>query len=74
MATQEEVTILELVERCAKELQIEEYDIVFEGYRESDPERRILSTEKLYKRTGWKAKITLEEGLRTCAGSYNTGN
>ncbi len=74
VATQEEVTILELVKRCAKELQIEQYDIVFEGYRESDPERRILSTEKLYKRTGWEAKITLEEGLRMCAGSYNTGN
>lgn len=70
VATQEEVTILELVEQCAEELQIEKYDIVFEGYRESDPERRILSTEKLHKRTGWEAKITLAEGLKMCAGSY----
>lgn len=73
VATQEEVTILDLVKRCAKALQIEQYDIVFEGYRESDPERRILSTEKLQRRTGWKPKITLEEGLKMCAASYKKG-
>lgn len=73
VATQEEVTILDLVKRCAKALQIEQYDIVFEGYRESDPERRILSTEKLQRRTGWEPKITLEEGLKMCAGSYKKG-
>lgn len=73
VATQEEVTILNLVRRCAKALQIEQYDIIFEGYRESDPERRILSTEKLQRRTGWEPKITLEEGLRMCAVSYKKG-
>lgn len=70
VATQEEVTILELVKRCAEKLQIEQYDITFKGYRESDPERRVLSTEKLRQKTGWNAKITLEEGLKMCAQTY----
>lgn len=66
VATQEEVSILELVDRCAKEMGIEEPKVIFEGYRESDPERRVLSSEKLRERTGWKPIITLEAGIRMC--------
>lgn len=70
VATQEEVEILELVRLCAKELDIEKYDVVFEGYRESDPERRILSTEKIQQKTGWIPQIMLKEGLAMCAKTY----
>ena len=42
---------------------IEDPVIKFEGYRESDPERRILSTEKLRTRTEWKPLVNLDKGL-----------
>lgn len=70
VATQEEVTILELVELCAHELHIDTYEVIFDGYRESDPERRVLSTQKIWERTGWTPKIMLKEGLKMCAQSY----
>ena len=37
--------------------------IKFEGYRKSDPERRLLSTDKIKTKTGWKPKINLDKGL-----------
>lgn len=66
VATDEEISIIDLVKLCAKKLGIEDPQITFKGYRESDPERRILSTEKIRTRTGWMPKITLSEGIGMC--------
>lgn len=66
VATEEEVSILELVDRCSKALGIEKPEVIFSGYRESDPERRMLSSKKLRDRTGWKPVITLEQGIKMC--------
>lgn len=66
VATDEEVSILELVDICAEALGIEGPEIVFEGFRKSDPERRVLSTEKLCRRTAWKPRISLKEGIGQC--------
>lgn len=66
VATDEEVSILELVDMCAAALGIESPEIVFEGYRQSDPERRVLSTEKLRNRTQWAPVVGLDEGIRQC--------
>ena len=63
VATEEEISILDLVALIAGKLGIENPEITFEGYRESDPVRRVLSTEKLRTKTGWAPKITLEEGI-----------
>ena len=63
VATEEEISILDLVALIAGKLGIKDPEITFEGYRESDPVRRVLSTEKLRTRTGWAPKITLEEGI-----------
>ena len=63
VATEEEISILDLVALIADKLGIKDPEITFEGYRESDPERRVLCTEKLRTRTGWTPKITLSEGI-----------
>lgn len=66
VATEEEVSILELVDKCAEALEIREPIIKFSGYRESDPVRRVLSSKKLRERTGWNPTITLEQGIKMC--------
>ena len=63
VATDEEISILDLVALIGSKLGIENPEITFSGYRESDPERRVLSTEKIRTRTGWEPKITLSEGI-----------
>lgn len=63
VATQEEITILELVDRIAHKLQIDKPVIRFSGERTADPVRRVLSTQKLQARTGWKPKVGLNDGL-----------
>lgn len=63
VATQEEITILELVDRIAHKLQIDNPVIRFSGERAADPVRRVLSTQKLQARTGWKPKVCLNDGL-----------
>lgn len=70
VAAPDEVTILELVKLCAQKLHLDSYDIEFKGYRESDPERRVLSIEKIQQRTGWRPRITLENGLEMCVQGY----
>lgn len=67
VATEEEVSILELVDICAKALKLENYEIAFEGYRSADPERRLLSSQKLRERTSWKPMVSLSEGIKRCA-------
>ena len=68
VATDEEITIIDLVKLCADKLGIAEPKITFNGYRESDPERRVLNTGKIRSRTNWKPVITLEKGIEMCVG------
>lgn len=66
VATDEEVSIVDLVKLCAKKMGIENPQIIFKGYRESDPVRRLLNTEKIRTRTGWRPRITLDRGIEMC--------
>ncbi len=65
VGTQDEIKILDLVKLCAEELGIGEPEIRFEGFRASDPERRLLNTEKITKATGWQPKVSLRDGIRS---------
>ncbi|MDE7162841.1 MAG: NAD(P)-dependent oxidoreductase [Clostridia bacterium] len=66
VGTEEEISIVDLVYLCAKKLNIENPQIIFNGYRASDPERRLLSCKKLKTRTGWQPAVTLEKGIEMC--------
>lgn len=66
VATDEEISIIDLVGLCADKLGISGAQIVFKGYRESDPERRLLNTEKIRRRTAWAPRMTLEQGIEGC--------
>lgn len=70
VATDEEVTIIELANMIGEVLGKPNPKIRFEGYRASDPERRILNTDKIRTRTNWKPSVTLEQGLKMCAEMY----
>lgn len=72
VATEEEISIVDLVKLCAEKLGIREPEIVFQGFRESDPERRLLSTKKLRGRTGWEPRITLDRGIEMCVEGMRT--
>ncbi len=71
VATNEEITIIDLVSLCAKQLDIKNHEIIYKGYRESDPERRVLNTDKITTRTNWKPSVSLEEGIRQCVMEMN---
>ncbi|MEG1589199.1 MAG: NAD(P)-dependent oxidoreductase, partial [Mucinivorans sp.] len=66
VATEEEITIIDLVKLIGAKMGIAEPKLEFEGYRKSDPERRVLNTSKIKERTKWKAKVTLDKGLDMC--------
>lgn len=66
VATDEEISIIDLVNLCGRMMGIAAPEIVFNGYRESDPQRRLLNTDKIRRRTGWAPKVTLEMGVREC--------
>ena len=70
VATEEEISIIDLAKLCAEKMGISEPVIEFEGYRESDPERRLLSTKKIRTRTGWRPVVGLAEGLDECITNY----
>lgn len=70
VATDEEISIIELVKLCAKKMGIDNPIIEFDGYRESDPERRLLSTEKIKTRTSWNPVVGLDKGLDECIANY----
>lgn len=74
VATDEEISIIDLARLCAKKMGIENPKIEFSGYRESDPERRLLSTRKIRERTGWKPQVDLEKGLNECIENYLAEN
>ena len=63
VATDEEISILDLVKLISGKLGIAEPEIRFEGHRDSDPERRVLNTEKIRSRTAWRPVISLSEGI-----------
>lgn len=71
VATDEEISIIDLAKKCAEKMGIDNPVIEFDGYRESDPERRLLSTEKIRIRTNWKPAITLDKGLDECLAYAN---
>lgn len=66
VATDEEISIIDLVKLCGKKLGINEPEIIFKGYRKSDPERRVLNTDKIRSRTSWRPKVDLETGISEC--------
>ena len=70
VATEEEISIIDLAKLCADKMGIQDPVIEFDGYRESDPERRLLSTEKIRTRTGWKPAVDLAQGLEECITNY----
>ena len=72
VATDEEITITDLVKLCAEKMGIKDPEIVFEGHRDSDPERRLLSTKKIRARTGWQPEVTLDKGLSECVAGRGT--
>lgn len=69
VATDEEITIIDLTYKIAGKLGLPKPEIIFNGYRSSDPERRILNTEKIRTRTDWTPIITLDKGLDMCVAS-----
>lgn len=69
VATDEEISIVDLTKLIARKMGIEHPIIEFDGYRESDPERRLLNTDKLRSRTDWKPQVSLEKGLDLCVAS-----
>ena len=71
VATDEEISIVDLVKLCAKKLGIDDPKITFNGYRESDPERRLLNTEKIKKNTYWRPKVSLDQGIQECVEELN---
>ncbi len=70
VATDEEISIIDLTKLIAEKMGIDDPVIKFEGYRESDPERRLLSTEKIRTRTDWKPIMNLDKGLDECVENY----
>ncbi len=71
VATDEEITIIDLTYKIAEKMGQPKPEIIFSGYRSSDPERRILNTEKIRTRTNWTPIITLDKGLEMCVASIN---
>lgn len=69
VATDEEITIIDLTYKIAEKMSLPKPEIVFNGYRSSDPERRILNTDKIRTRTNWFPIITLEQGIEMCVAS-----
>lgn len=74
VATDEEISIIDLARLCAEKMGISDPVIEFDGYRESDPERRLLSTEKIRTRTGWRPCVDLAKGLDECIRNYLAGD
>lgn len=69
VATEEEVSIVELAEMIASKMGVDDMEIVFDGYRASDPERRLLNTDKIRRRTNWRPSVGLSSGLDMCVAS-----
>ena len=68
VGTDEEIYIIDLVYMCADELGIKDPKIKFSGTRLSDPERRLLNTEKIRERTGWSPMVNVRDGIKAIVG------
>ena len=66
VGTAEEISIVDLARRIASFMGIAEPEIGFRGTRSADPPRRLLSVEKIRAKTGWQARVSLDEGLKAC--------
>ena len=66
VGTNEEISIVDLVYLCAAKMGISKPEIVFKGYRQSDPERRLLNTDKIRSKTNWTPQISLDKGIEMC--------
>lgn len=71
VGTDEEISILDLVGLCGRKLGIEKPKIIFKGYRASDPEKRLLNTEKIRNATGWKPVVTIDKGIEMCVAEMS---
>ena len=71
VATDEEISIVNLVKMCGDKMGKKDPQIVFKGFRKSDPERRLLNTDKIRERAGWIPKVTLEQGIEECVKQLN---
>ena len=63
VATDEEISIIDLVYLVSNKLGINEPKIIFSGFRKSDPVRRVLNTAKIRSKTTWIPKISLSDGI-----------
>lgn len=66
VGTSEEIYIVDLVKKIAVMMGCREPRITFSGTRTADPRRRLLSVEKIQRAVGWKASVSLEQGLKDC--------
>ncbi|MDR2491726.1 MAG: NAD(P)-dependent oxidoreductase [Spirochaetaceae bacterium] len=66
VATDEEVSIIDLVYIIAEKLNIKNPRITFNGFRSADPQRRLLNTEKIRRTTNWSPAVSLSDGLDMC--------
>lgn len=66
VGTMEEIAIVDLVKKIADSMHVKNLEIVFSGTRTADPERRLLSIEKIRRRTGWSPVVSLDEGVKKC--------
>lgn len=71
VATDEEISIVDLAKLIGLKMNRKEPVIRFSGYRTADPERRILNTDKIRERTDWVPTVSLSEGLDMCIQSIN---
>ncbi len=60
----EEISIVDLVGLIGTKMGIEKPAILFSGYRASDPERRILNTDKIRQRTCGEPVVNLSQRFR----------
>jgi dTDP-glucose 4,6-dehydratase len=66
VGTSEEILIPDLVEKIATKMDKKDVQIIYDGVRTADPQRRLLNTSKVRIRTSWEPKVTLDEGLDMC--------
>lgn len=66
VGTTEEILIPDLVHKISKMAGLNSVVINYQGQRSADPARRLLNTRKIQQATGWKPKISLDNGLRQC--------
>ena len=57
-----EVTILELAQKIKTKTRSKS-QLTFQPLPKDDPKRRCPNTDKIEKMLGWKAKISLEDGI-----------